>query len=484
MVSEPENDPALAARTEHGDDAMAGDGLAVGILHTTGEVIAHRYRLTALLGQGGMGDVWRAHDETLDIEVALKLIRPQEDGEDSEDRLLREARIAARLGHPGIVRIFDFGRSELDEPFIVMELLEGTDLGATMRARGAMNPAKAVGLILPIVHALGAAHAKGIVHRDLKPDNIFLAKLDGDQCQPKIVDFGIAKLDRAKAMRLTRTGALIGSPTYMSPEQGRGDEVDHRTDLWSLCVVLYEMIAGRPPFQARNAHALLHAIRVGEAEPIPLATPADEELWAILARGLEKDVTGRWPHARELGAALAKWLQTQGVTEDVTGASLEATWSGRGATFDSIAPLAELRVEGRNSNAPTVIDPQAPPRRRRVIAAAVLAVLTTAAAGFALGAVLRDAPMPDRVESVPAPDRVGGPAVLAAAPPDEPTVTTILEPPPPSASEGVAESVPEPPPAATAARPIRPRPKVKAAPRPSAPRTTTTARPKMKDPFQ
>jgi eukaryotic-like serine/threonine-protein kinase len=350
---------ARAAKSAVGAlDGVFDEHINVGVLHEVGDAIAGRYRLTALLGRGGMGDVWRAHDETLDIDVALKVIRPEDDADDSEDRLLREAQIAARLGHPAIVRISDFGRSELDEPFIVMELLEGTDLGTALKARGQIRPDKAVRVLLPVIHALSAAHAKGIVHRDVKPDNIFIARLEDEQFQPKIVDFGIAKIERVQGGgQLTKAGALIGSPKYMAPEQARGERVDQRADVWSTCVVLYEMIVGEPPFRGANSHALLYAIMIAEPEPMPIGNAAEAALWEIIAHGLAKDADERIQTARELGARLAEWLIAQGITEDITGASIEGIWRGRTRKLDSIAPVAGLDVSGiRSSMEPTLVD--------------------------------------------------------------------------------------------------------------------------------
>src|SRR5882672_2939756 len=147
-------------------------------LYGTGDLIADKYRLGRKLGQGGMGEVWLAHNETLDIDVAIKLIRREMATEEMADRLLHEARAAARLGHPAIVRVNDFGKTNRGDPFIVMELLDGEDLAGALAKRGTLNADTAVRTLLPIAHALSVAHNKGIVHRDLKPENIYIAKND------------------------------------------------------------------------------------------------------------------------------------------------------------------------------------------------------------------------------------------------------------------------------------------------------------------
>ncbi|HWO08707.1 MAG TPA: serine/threonine-protein kinase, partial [Polyangiaceae bacterium] len=216
-----------------------------------GDVIAGKYRLVSLLGEGGMGAVWRARNMDLDVEVALKLIRAESTVTEATDRLLREAQAAAKLIDPGIVRVFDFGRSEHGNPFIVMELLEGEDLAAAIQRRGRLSPKRAVRVLLPVMRALTIAHENGIVHRDLKPENVFLGKTPNG-LQPKVVDFGIAQLDKSQALRLTSTGALMGSPLYMSPEQAKGEPVDFRADIWGITAVLYEAITAKQPFPGTN----------------------------------------------------------------------------------------------------------------------------------------------------------------------------------------------------------------------------------------
>jgi serine/threonine-protein kinase len=164
--------------------------------YAPGEVIAGKYELVRQLGQGGMGSVWFAKNLDLESEVALKLIRAEVEAEEADERLVKEARAAARLGHRAIVRVFDFGRTSQGDPFIVMELLSGETLAEAIAARGRIGAVKAVQTLLPIADALAAAHERGIVHRDLKPENIFLSR-ETRKTQPKIVDFGIAKVDGA-----------------------------------------------------------------------------------------------------------------------------------------------------------------------------------------------------------------------------------------------------------------------------------------------
>jgi serine/threonine protein kinase len=299
--------------------------------YAEGDRIGGKYTLIDRLGEGGMGAVWRAHNELLEVDVALKLIRTDDvdmaEGTLMSDRLLQEARAAARLGHPAIARVFDYGTTERNHPYIVMELLKGEDLAEALARRGRVSNTKAVATLMPIAHALAAAHSQGIVHRDLKPENVFLARLEDGRVMPKLVDFGIAKMGTTgKSHRLTQTGTMLGSPIYMSPEQARGDEVDHRADVWAFCVVLYELVTGRPPFEGRNYNALLYAIIADEPRPLPMKAEGDEELWAILRKGFEKERDNRWSTIDELGRALAQWLIVRGVHEDISGASIVAQW--------------------------------------------------------------------------------------------------------------------------------------------------------------
>ena len=336
-------------------DVRASEVVRSSARYQAGDLVEGKYRLLHKLGQGGMGTVWRARNETLEFDVALKVIsKVAEEEEDAEssptgasrassrpaDRLLQEAKTAARLGHPAIVRIFDFGKTAAGDPFIVMELLDGCDLGAALAKKGRLSPVKAVRTLLPIAHALAMAHDKQIVHRDLKPENIFLANSDDGQVRPTLVDFGVAKFERQIGNRLTQTGALLGSPAYMSPEQARGDEVDSRADIWAFSVVLYECVTGRAPFEGKNYNALLFSIVSVEPDSTRAFSAGDDERWAILQRGFKKNPDERWQSLREMAVVLARWLKDRNVHEDITGASLNMSWlaqSGR-ASFSTVPP--------------------------------------------------------------------------------------------------------------------------------------------------
>jgi eukaryotic-like serine/threonine-protein kinase len=427
--------------------------------HHEGQLIADKYRLLRRLGEGGMASVWVAHSETLDIEVAIKFIRADLQQSGLGSRLLQEARAAAKLGHPAIVRVSDFGK-DAGQPYIVMELLRGEDLSKQILERGALPTVKAVRLLLPIAHALATAHDKGIVHRDLKPENIFLAEREGGGIQPKLVDFGIAKLKRDGDHRITQEGSMMGSPAYMSPEQARGHDVDSRTDVWALAVVLYECVTGKLPFEGTTYTALLCSILENAPRPISELGVADPHLWGVISRGLEKNPDARWSSMRELGTALAHWLSSRGVADDVTGSSLASTWLD--PRPDSMRPPASLGGPARSAavaqsagELPTQLSfhdgkPPAPaPRRRK------LGLLLAGAAGLVLlaGAALL---IPKQ-----------GPAELASPPPtpEEPAPTTeiaplVTEPPaePPAVPPEVQPELPASAEVPEAEKPTRERP--------------------------
>jgi serine/threonine protein kinase len=297
--------------------------------YAPGDVVGGKYGLVRLLGEGGMGSVWVAENMALKANVALKLIRADVAEASANERFLSEARLAARLQHAAIVRVFDFGKTEQDEPYIVMELLEGETLGQRLARLGAVDPMELVQTLLPIIDALHSAHGHGVIHRDLKPDNVFVSRIEGG-VQPKLLDFGIAKLRGEGAFhstKLTQAGTLIGSPDYMSPEQARGEtDLDPRSDVWALCVLAYECLVGKPPFHGDNYNALLWSIIHDEPVPITVFQAGDLELWRILKKGFAKDRNARWDSARRLGEALAGWLESHGVLEDICNRSLQSSW--------------------------------------------------------------------------------------------------------------------------------------------------------------
>ena len=298
--------------------------------YRAGDVLAHRYRLVEPIGQGGMGSVWRARSLGLDLDVALKLIRRDTEVPYAGERLLKEARAAARVVHPAAVRVFDYSVTEFGDPFLVMELLTGPSLASRITEEGPMRAVQAVQLILPVIGALAVAHREGIVHRDVKPANIMLVD-DGDRIIPKLIDFGIAGVAATGwSRKLTAHGMLLGSPIYMAPEQvrGGGGDPDERTDIWGVCTVLFELMSGARPFSGQNSATIILEILYARL-PRPEPLTADRRLWSIIERGLSKAPEDRWPTMAALGQALARWAIANGAEHDVTGASLAVHWRPR-----------------------------------------------------------------------------------------------------------------------------------------------------------
>lgn len=310
----------------------SGSGPAV---YAPGNVIAERYELVRQVGRGAIGQVWLAKSQTLHNDVALKLFLRGGPG-DGAERLLAEARAAAALEHPAIVRVFDYGETHRGDPFLVMEHLNGESLDELLERVGPLDPSRALRLLLPLVAALSVAHNKQVIHRDIKPGNLFLAVDEAQRVQPKLIDFGLARLQHGGA-RLTQDGMLVGSPAYMSPEQIRDEDVDSRTDLWSLSVVLHELITGQLPFTGETQFDMFKAIVEKDAATLPFGGEVDEELIAMLRRGLAKRPADRFSTARELGKAFASWLVAHGHEEDVCGASLQNEWL-RPRKISSLAP--------------------------------------------------------------------------------------------------------------------------------------------------
>ena len=275
---------------------------------SAGDLIAGKYRLEKPLACGGMGEVWAATNLQLDVPVALKLMSAHAlASDDLVARFEREAKAAAQLRHPNVITIHEYGVFE-GVPFMTMELLEGEDLNGRLKARGRLSHAEASPIVRAVCKALGRAQQMGIVHRDLKPANVFLARQDDEEIV-KVLDFGIAKLlHGVLGAAATRSGTILGSPFYMSPEQARseGAKIDHRTDLWALGVMAFRMLTGRLPFWADPPLGVLLSI-CSEAPPAPssIAPDLDGRTDAFFARALAQRPEDRFQSAKELAAAFA-----------------------------------------------------------------------------------------------------------------------------------------------------------------------------------
>jgi serine/threonine protein kinase len=243
-----------------------------------GDIIHSRYRLLRLIGTGTSGSVWAARNELIERDVALKIMEP----EVMSDKVLlhrffNEAKAIGRVKHPSIVGIFDLGQAEDGSPFLVLELLDGEPLGTRIQRDGGLEPETLLDVCTGVARALDLAHQQGIIHRDLKPANIFLHRTATGDLTGKILDFGISKVNTSgtnENFSLTKTGTVVGSPAYMSPEQAAGrDDIDGRADVWSLGVVMYEGLTGLLPHEAPNYNALMVRILTQDVPSIATRQP-------------------------------------------------------------------------------------------------------------------------------------------------------------------------------------------------------------------
>ncbi len=279
-----------------------------------GQTIGDKYQVLRLLGVGGMGAVYEAENTWIKRRVALKVLF-QNLAADPEvaRRFMQEAQSATQINHPNIVYVLDMGRDARDGAFyIVQEFLEGADLRARLEKDKRLAIPDALTLIAPIMSALGAAHDRGIIHRDIKPENIFLSVGPAGEIVPKLIDFGVSKvLGEGVALTKTRTGMSLGTPYYMSPEQGRGDEIDGRSDVWAIGIVLYEMLCGRPPYEAANYNVLVLKVMTERPPRIEQFYPdIPPPLAEIIHSAIEPDLARRYPNMRAFLDALTQFGQT------------------------------------------------------------------------------------------------------------------------------------------------------------------------------
>ncbi|MBL9103126.1 MAG: protein kinase [Myxococcales bacterium] len=370
----------LDARAVTGTDPQhRGDPVPGAPRLRDGDVIAGRYRVERPLAEGGMGAVYLATRVADGERVALKTILPElVTDETSLRRFDREITAIARIDHPNFVRVLDHGRDGA-VPFLVMELLDGRSLADVLREQTALSPARALALLAGALHGLSHAHAAGVVHRDLKPDNLFVVDPDGARESLKILDLGLAKValtdDGRSHTALTERGMVFGTPAYMSPEQALGEEVDARSDLYSLAVVLFHLLTGRLPFVSSNNAALL-VMHVSSAPPrlVDVAPHLrDPALQTLLDRGLAKRPEERPPDAAAYLAAFNGVLRTTAPDERPRGAP-------------PVAPPAAAPPSTSSRYFSGLSRPAMPPRDRTLFAAG-LASLGLAALAVVLGLV-------------------------------------------------------------------------------------------------
>src|SRR6267378_993037 len=296
---------------------------------TPGSSLGTRYEILRLLGQGGMGAVYRAHDRELDREVALKVIRADMAANpEILKRFKQELILARQITHRNVIRIFDLAQAE-NIKFITMELVEGEDLQAVLRRKKKLDPAEAANIMAQVCRALEAAHGEGVIHRDLKPQNIMLDKMG----RVYVMDFGIARSITASGM--TQTGALIGTPDYMSPEQAKGLPLDARSDLFTVGIIFYEILSGRIPFESDTTMGKLWKRTSEPARPLgELDQTIPQALCDIVRKCLEIDPQKRFASATELLQQIELWqgpsAGTRVIIRQQAGLPPYAKWAGAG----------------------------------------------------------------------------------------------------------------------------------------------------------
>jgi serine/threonine protein kinase len=353
-----------------------------------GDVLSGKYRLERVIGSGGVGVVFAATHLGLDQTVAIKLLqRSAFVSDENVSRFEREVRVLARISSEHVARVMDTGQLPTGEPFMVLEHLEGEDLGVVIKERGPIPIAEAVDIIVQVCEGVALAHGLGVVHRDLKPANLFLTRGPDGSPVAKVLDFGISKLRNPGSddQTVTRTLSVLGSPLYMSPEQIETPrEADERSDVWSLGVILYELVTGKAPFDATTLPLLCASICTSPPVPLTDHLPAAPEgIWRVVLRCLEKDREKRFGSVAELALALAPFgTETSRRSAD---------------RAQKIAESHGMVVRGAEEPAPESVGrrwswstmPPGPPRakrsRRNRIAMALLALLGVAIVWAAYG---------------------------------------------------------------------------------------------------
>ncbi|MFT3840313.1 MAG: protein kinase [Myxococcaceae bacterium] len=370
----------------------------VGPEDRSGQTISGRYRLIRRLGEGGMGAVYLAEQLGVGNQLALKFLKPEFSKNPAlTKRFLNEARIYIRVAHPGAVQLNDYGQDETGALYLVMELVDGVDLKRLLDQRRRLEPKEAVQIVLAVADVLAHAHSKGVVHRDLKPENVMVRpSLSGFHV--KVLDFGIAHLAYEGAERLTQTGAMAGTPKYMSPEQVRGESIDARTDVYALGLVLFELLTGRAAFEGASVSEILAA---QASQPVPALQSVDARLVhpgldLIVSKATQKRPGDRYQTMVELAQALGALTDDQlkpgaeplpPPVDPGTGPTLVST------RREQATPAASLSMPAPVALKP-VTAPPVQPASSKPLVMALLTLLLAAAAGVWLVRKAPPDPMP------------------------------------------------------------------------------------------
>jgi serine/threonine-protein kinase len=428
-----------------------------------GDLLAGKYRVERVLGVGGMGIVVAARHEQLDQPVAIKFVREEALGnEEAVERFLREARSAVKLRSEHAAKVLDVGTLESGAPYMVMEYLEGLDLGAFLGEQGPLSVELAAEYIVQACEAVAEAHAAGIVHRDLKPQNLFLARTVGGASRVKVLDFGVSKSMAGNSGKLTQTRTMLGSPLYMSPEQMRSSrDVDARSDVWAMGVVLFELLTKCWPFEAESMPELcLKVVTEPPASLNQLRPDVPPAMVEIVERCLQKDPAGRYANAAELATALEQFAPPESrVTVERARRAMGNTGRGR---LPSQPLLASAETPSRAAPTPAAwgsgkgeAPAAAAPKRSGGIwiGAGIAVAAVVAGAVFLLkghdpapAAAAATSPPPQTAAAAPLPPP---PAPVATAPAPTEVAAPGASPAPPAVPSATATAIATTPPAAS-----------------------------------
>jgi eukaryotic-like serine/threonine-protein kinase len=407
------------------------------MLLETGQVIDGKYRITRLIGTGGMGAVYEGEHVLIRRRIALKVLHADSaTNADVIRRFEREAQAAGEIGNDHILEVLDLGSLANGDRYMVMEFLDGETLATRIQRHGHLTPQQIAPIARQFLTALISAHAAGIIHRDLKPENIFILRSKAGRADfVKLIDFGISKFSRPfkeGEHRMTRANAVLGTPCYMSPEQARGaSETDVRSDIYSCGVILYESVSGRLPFEGESFNDLMFKIALSEPQPLLALVPSlDPEFCAIIGRAIARDPADRFPSAQEFADAVDGWARRNSLAEDI---SLSESGDGfpahpqllgiNSATLAGPVAAAEFKKTGNDASwARSEADAHSKRRKGAFVAGGSVAGIAALCIGIAL--VVKADPAPTIVKAGPTVS-TELPVSPAAAPPTAPAPTVL-----------------------------------------------------------